>query len=341
MFIVGIRGATVSENSANDIIENTEILIRELEAKNNINPDNVISITFSTTSDLDQAYPAKAARNLGYTNNALMCFQEMSVVGSLKKCIRIMILANLNMNQQSVKHIYLKDAKILRPDILGGKMKDDKVSIAIDGPAGAGKSTIAKLVAKKLNIEYLDTGAMYRAFTLKAINSKIDKDHRESILDLLLKTDIDFNNNHIYLDGIIVDEEIRHNTINKEVSFYAAIKEVRDHMVKIQREISHRKSIIVDGRDIGTVVLPNASFKFFLTASVEERGNRRYNEFLSKGVTNISLEQIKSEIEERDFLDSNRKESPLVQASDAILIDTTKYTIDEVVSQIITTIDRG
>ena len=143
-------------------------------------------------------------------------------------------------------------------------MLDKQITIAIDGPAGAGKSTIAKKVAEILSIEYVDTGAMYRALTLKVLNEGLDPKSTEDVKSIIENTSIDFRNNHIYLDNKNVDKEIRENRISKNVSYIAKIKEVREAIVKIQQKLAKTKSIIMDGRDIGTVVLPNADFKFLL-----------------------------------------------------------------------------
>lgn len=217
-------------------------------------------------------------------------------------------------------------------------MLDRKITIAIDGPAGAGKSTIAKKVAEILSIEYIDTGAMYRAITLKVLNEGLDPKSVEDVKSVLERTSIDFRNNHIYLDNKNVDKEIRENRISKNVSYIAKIKEVREAMVKIQQSIAKTKSVIMDGRDIGTVVLPNADYKFFVVASVEERARRRYKELLEKGEKDISYEEIKSEIEMRDKIDSTREISPLVKSEDAYLLDTTGKTVDECVEEIISII---
>jgi cytidylate kinase len=213
-------------------------------------------------------------------------------------------------------------------------------SIAIDGPAGAGKSTIAKKAAKVLGIEYIDTGAMYRALTLKVIRKNLNPENPSDIINLLDCTDIDFIDNHIYLDGEQVDDDIRENIINKNVSYIATIKEVRDYMVLLQKKMAQSKSLIMDGRDITSVVLPNADFKFYVTASVEERGRRRYIELINKGEEDITLEQIISEIQNRDYIDSKRNISPLTQTEDSYLLDTTDKTIDECVNQIVSIV-RG
>jgi len=218
---------------------------------------------------------------------------------------------------------------------------ENRCSIAIDGPAGAGKSTVAKILAKKLGFEYVDTGAMYRAYTLKVIRMKLDPQNREQVLSILNDTNIDFINNHIYLDDELVDEDIRDNSVSKQVSYIASIKEVRDKMVFLQQEIARKKSIVMDGRDITTVVLPNANFKFFVTATVEERGRRRYLELISNGKNDVTLEDTVFDIKKRDEIDSSREESPLIQSDDAILIDTTKLSIEESVEKITSIIKGG
>ncbi len=220
-------------------------------------------------------------------------------------------------------------------------MLNNNLSIAIDGPAGSGKSTIAKKISKILNMEYIDTGAMYRALTLKVLNLGLDPKSPEEVISTLKASSIDFRDNHIYLDGINVDKEIRSNIINKNVSYIAKIREVREGMVIAQQNLANTKSVIMDGRDIGTVVLTNAEFKFFITASVEERGRRRYKELVEKGEKNISLEGIQKEIEYRDNIDSNRDTSPLIQAKDAHLLDTTYMTVEEVVTKIISIVKGG
>lgn len=220
-------------------------------------------------------------------------------------------------------------------------MSSKKISIAIDGPSAAGKSTIAKKVAKDLSIEYIDTGAMYRALTLKILKLGIDPTKESDVIMAMKDTTIDFKNNHIYLDNINVDKEIRENIINNNVSNIAKIKEVRDGMVKIQQELGQEKSVVMDGRDIATVVLPHADFKFFITASLDERASRRYNELVQKENKSITLEEIKNEIENRDKIDSSRDISPLIKSIDAYELDTTDKSIEECVSKIISIIKGG
>lgn len=213
------------------------------------------------------------------------------------------------------------------------------VSIAIDGPAGAGKSTVAKIVADKLGFQYIDTGAMYRAYTLKILDNGIDPEDEISVLKLLDSTDIDFRDNRIFLDETQVDEEIREGRITKNVSYIASYKAVREKMVRLQQSMSTRKSVVMDGRDITTVVLPDADFKFFVTATAEERGRRRYLELLGKGVEGITLEDTIEDIRRRDTFDSTREESPLTKTEDSYLVDTTNMTIAEAVEHIISIVD--
>lgn len=210
----------------------------------------------------------------------------------------------------------------------------EKICIAIDGPAGAGKSTISKIVANKLNIIYIDTGAMYRAITLKLIKNDIDFNDEWSIHKILDDTHIDFNNENVLLDGKDVSEDIRLPFINENVSKVAAIGIIRENLVKMQRKMAGSKSVIMDGRDIGTVVLKDADIKIYLTASVEERAQRRYFELIDKGI-NTSLEKICEEIKKRDEMDMNRELNPLKKADNAVELDTTGKNIDMVVGEIL------
>ncbi len=201
--------------------------------------------------------------------------------------------------------------------------------IAIDGPAGSGKSTIAKLIAKDLDLVYLDTGAMYRIFTLKTLKENVECTNLKKINELLEILDIDIDKDKFYLDKKDVTSEIRTTEVANNVSNIAAIKEVREKMVSLQREFSKSKNIIVDGRDIGTVVFPNANVKIFLIADTKERTNRRYKELKEKD-KNISWDEIYKNILTRDEIDSTRKIAPLKKAEDAIEVDTTGKSIEEV-----------
>ena len=205
--------------------------------------------------------------------------------------------------------------------------------IAIDGPAGSGKSTIAKLIAEDLGLVYLDTGAMYRLVTLKALNDGI-LGNLDKIIKMLDDLRIDIKKNGFYLDDTNVSEEIRKPIVSENVSDIAAIREVREKMVDLQRKFSESKNVILDGRDIGTVVFPNADVKIFLIADAKERSNRRYRELVAKG-ENVKIEEIYENILKRDKIDSTRKESPLKKANDAIEVDTTSKNIEEVKNEIL------
>ena len=211
--------------------------------------------------------------------------------------------------------------------------------IAIDGPAGSGKSTIAKLIAEDLGLVYLDTGAMYRLVTLKALNDGI-LGNLDKIIKMLDNLNIDIKENGFYLDDIDVSEEIRKPFVSENVSDIAVIREVREKMVDLQRKFSESKNVILDGRDIGTVVFPNADVKIFLVADAKERSNRRYKELVAKG-ENVRIEEIYENILKRDEIDSTRKESPLKKADDAIEVDTTSKNIEEVKNEILNIIRKN
>ena len=206
--------------------------------------------------------------------------------------------------------------------------------IAIDGPAGSGKSTISKLVAKDLNLIYLDTGAMYLMFTLKLLNEKVSFEDKKKIEELLQNLNINIDKESFFLDGKDVSEEIRKSDVSQNVSKVAAIKEVREKMVDLQRKFSQSKDVILDGRDIGTVVFPNADIKIYLVADLKERAERRYREMLEKG-QKVSFEEIYKNIADRDKLDSTREITPLKKAADAVEVDTTAKSIEEVKKEIL------
>ncbi|QNQ80484.1 (d)CMP kinase [Lactobacillus sp. PV034] len=217
------------------------------------------------------------------------------------------------------------------------------MQIAIDGPASAGKSTVAKIVAKNLNFIYIDTGAMYRACTLIAKNGKVDYGDEAKILDLLENSKIEFKNGEkeqkVFVNGQDVSLTIRTPEITANVSQVSALPGIRKKMVELQREMAGQNNVIMDGRDIGTTVLPHADLKVFLVASVASRAKRRYLDFEEKGI-NQDLAEIERDIEQRDYKDSHRKISPLKKAADAIELDTTNLTIDEVVKKITELIEK-
>ena len=209
-----------------------------------------------------------------------------------------------------------------------------RIIIAIDGPAASGKSTVAKEVAKALNYIYIDSGAMYRALTLKALNSKIDVHDEHSLVDMTKNTNILLNDNKIFLDNEDVTTKIRSRAVTNNVSAVCSYAGVREEMVNLQKEYGKMGGIVMDGRDIGTTVFPNADLKIFQIASVEERAVRRFNEDLKKGIE-CDLETLKKEIELRDYKDSTRSVSPLKKADDAIELDTSNLSIEQVVDKIV------
>lgn len=210
---------------------------------------------------------------------------------------------------------------------------ESKIRVAIDGPSGAGKSTIAKEVAKKMRLDYIDTGAMYRAVAYKFLQEAIDLKDEVSLKNLLEKTEIDFSKGDIILDGQVVNDKIRTPEVTKMASECSALKAVREKLVDLQRKMGQTKSVIMDGRDIGTNVLKDAEYKIFMTAAAKERAYRRWLELTEKGAT-IPLQQVEEEMIERDYNDSTRALNPLKMAEDAIELDTTGMTIPEVIEKI-------
>lgn len=214
---------------------------------------------------------------------------------------------------------------------------EKRISIAIDGPAAAGKSTVAKIVAEKLSYIYIDTGAMYRALTYKAIINQLNLEDEDSLLDTLLTANIELfpseRGQMVFLDGQDVTDLIRSREVTNSVSVVSKHKKVREEMVRRQQAFAVGGGVVMDGRDIGTFVLPNAEVKVFLLASVEERAIRRHNENLEKGFPS-DLEKLKEDISRRDKIDSEREVAPLKKAEDAMEIDTTSLTIPKVVEKI-------
>lgn len=208
------------------------------------------------------------------------------------------------------------------------------INIAIDGPSAAGKSTIAKYLAKTMNYVHLDTGAMYRCLAYKVLKNDIAIDDENKILELLKNTDISLKSDgSIYLDGILVNDEIRTNDISMAASNVSKLLEIREELVRRQQQMAESKGIIMDGRDIGTVVLKDAEVKIFLTASAAARAQRRHKENIEKGMDS-DLILITKDIEARDYQDSHREHSPLKKAGDAIEVDTSELSIAEVVEYI-------
>ena len=263
-----------------------------------------------------------------------MCFQELYVVGSLPMCIRAMVMVNTDKAQKDMKHVYLKNAVKLRPDLVKKKSE----AVAIDGPSGSGKSTVAKLIAAETGYIYVDTGAMYRTVGYYCIKNNIDYNNENLVISNL--NDIDINLKFedgiqkIYLKDEDVTSAIRTQQIADSASKVAAMPMVREMLVSLQKKIALNNKVVMDGRDIGTNVIPNARVKIYLDADVDERTDRRCNELNEKGIS-FNKEKIRQEIIDRDNYDKNRKVNPLRAANDAVIIDTSSMSIDEVKNKII------
>lgn len=330
-----IRGATtVACDSPSEIKKAVKELLVKISEDNGIEEEDIICIMFSSTSDIKSFYPAKAAREAGFSACPLYSSLEPDIDDALRLCIRVMLLVDVD---RQVKHVYLNGAKTLRKDLT------EVVNIAVDGPAGSGKSTVCRYVAEKLGILYLDTGAMYRAIALQCVRQNADYAEAASVKNIVdkLKLKIDYKDGKqiTLLDGEDVSEKIRTPQVALVASYVSAYGFVRRKMVCLQREIAQNTSCILDGRDIGTNVLPDCRYKFYLTASAEVRAKRRYDEDKFKGIEQ-SYEEVLKEINERDFQDKNRAVAPLKQADDALVIDTSDMDIDAVVSAIITSIQE-
>lgn len=216
----------------------------------------------------------------------------------------------------------------------------NKISIAVDGPSAAGKSSIAKIIAKKLNYVYIDTGAMYRCVGYYCILNNIDINDEQAVSKSLDQINIEMDNeNHIYLNGNDVSQEIRQDQISMTASVVSSYQAVRSFLVEQQRKMASCGGVILDGRDIGTVVLPDADLKVYQVASVETRAKRRYLENQERGLE-ADLEKIKKDIEQRDYQDMNREISPLKQADDAIVLDTSDMTLQEVVDEFLKLVEE-
>ncbi len=326
-----IRGATALEKDCKEEISSAvKELLDEIFFENELKKEEVAGFLFSLTSDIHSYHPAKAARESGYDFAPLFAATEPDIDGGMKLCIRVMIFTELTPSR-TVRHIYQKAAKNLRRDI------SEVYNIALDGPAGSGKSTVAKILAKDYNILYLDTGAMYRACGLKALRVGVDPKDGVAVEKLLKKLNVKVEYKdgaqHTILDGEDVSSAIRENAVSMAASTISTHKCVRLKMVEMQREIASRMSCVLDGRDIGSTVLPSARFKFFITADSKVRATRRYNELIARGET-VDFDKLHAEIVARDKQDSEREFSPLVCAKDAEVIDTSDMTVEEVVAKI-------
>lgn len=327
-----IRGATtIKEDTKKEIVKAVKTLLDEVFSVNQIKREEVRGFIFSLTTDIHSYHPAKAARECGYDYAPLFACIEPEINDALPLCIRLMLLTDRTGENLSVKHIYQEKAKTLRKDI------SEVLNIALDGPAGSGKSTVAKIIAKDYNILHLDTGAMYRACGLKALRLGIDTKDTKAVEEMLhhLNVKVEYKNGQqcTLLDDEDVSKAIRENAVSMAASNISAHRAVREKMVEMQREIASKMSCVLDGRDIGSAVLPNAKFKFFVTADSEVRAKRRYDELLARG-EEVDFDKLHEEIKLRDKQDSEREFSPLVCPKDATVVNTSNMGIEEVVAYI-------
>lgn len=324
-----IRGATtVDKDGKKEICDAVKDLLDEVFSVNALKKEEVRCFVFSLTTDIHSFHPAKAARECGYDFAPLFACLEPEIDGGLALCIRLMLFIETE-GGKPLKHVYRKGAKVLRKDI------SEIFNVALDGPAGSGKSTIAKALAHDYNILYLDTGAMYRACALKALRLGVDTKDGKAVEKILPVLDVNVEysggKQHTLLDGEDVSLAIRENAVSMAASNISAHLAVREKMVELQRKIARSMSCVIDGRDIGTVVLPDAKFKFFVVADSKVRAERRYQELLSRGQA-VDFEVLHAEIVRRDKQDSEREFAPLRQAEDAVLVDTSSMTVEEVVA---------
>lgn len=340
MAVRGIRGATtVLNNTKEDVFEATIEMVQKIIEDNNIITDDIIDFIFTVTPDITSVFPAAAVRRMGITEVPLLDMAAPDIDNALRMCIRVLVHINTEKGNKDLKHVYLRGAEVLRPDLV-----KKRISVAIDGPAGAGKSSVAKKVAKDMGYIYIDTGAMYRTVAVWAIENGIDyNSDKNSLISNLdkIKIDIEYADDmqKMYLNGRDVSARIRENDASMGASAVATIPEVRAYLVDMQQKMGAKGGVIMDGRDIGTHVLPGAELKVYLTASVDERARRRYTEYVEKGIE-CDYNSIREDVIKRDENDMNRKASPLRQADDAILVDTTDKNFDEAVA-IITDLIRN
>lgn len=336
MAMRAVRGATTAENTKDSIFNASAEMVKEIIARNDIDTEDITDITFTVTKDLTAVFPAAAVRRvLGICSVPLLDMAAPDIDGALKKCIRVIVRFNTDKKNSELHHVYLNGAEILRPDIAA---KEACIAVAVDGPAGAGKSSVSKAVAKALGYVYIDTGAMYRSVALYAIQNGIDcKQEIEKLISRLenIKIAIMYKDGaqHIYLNGTDVSEIIRREDVSVGASDVAVIPEVRQKLVSLQRSMAKTANVIMDGRDICSYVLPGAQVKIFLTASVEKRAERRYRELTEKSIS-CDFEKIKRDIEYRDKNDSERKTAPLKRADDAVLLDTSDMSFEEAVEAV-------
>ena len=333
MAIRAIRGATTAdENTKDGIFSAVQELIAQIIDANELDTADIADMIFTATPDITAAFPAAAVRGMGICDVPLLDMAAPDVDGELRMCIRVMVHIHTALGNDKLKHIYLKGARSLRPDLR------KKISVAIDGPAGAGKSTVARCAARDMGYVYIDTGAMYRTVGVYCLEHGIDiKTEPERVVAALrdIKIDISFDGDEqrMYLNGTDVTARIREQDASMAASAVAVIREVRARLVEMQQDMAREGGVVMDGRDIGSTVLPDAELKIYLTASVEERAMRRYREYIEKGM-DCDFEELKREVEARDKNDMTRAESPLVRVADAILLDTSDMTYEEAVEAV-------
>ncbi len=330
--MICIRGAVQAENTKESIWKESEALVRQILEENELALEEVVALQFTVTKDLDAAYPAVAARKVGLTEAALSCVQEMYVEGSLPRCIRANLWAENGKKQSQAHHVYLGGAKVLRPD-LAAKAAKKAFAIAVDGPAGSGKSTVAKEVAKELNFVYIDTGGMYRAVSLYCLRNGISPKDGAAVEAALpgftMELKREAGQMKVFLDGEDVTTTIRTQEVGQGASDVALLLAVREKLVDLQRQMARGQNVIMDGRDIGTHVLPDAQVKVYLVATAEERAKRRVGELEQNG-QKADFETVLMQIRKRDENDTNREHNPLRKAEDAVEIDSTHMTIAQV-----------
>jgi|GEM_PF-547257 len=328
-----IRGAIDAENTAQSILAKTEIMLNEIMQRNNLEIEEIISVHFTATKDLNAAYPAAAARGLGLTRAALMCMQEMDVAGSMAGLIRCCVFAA---GEGEAAHVYLGAAAALRPDLR-------PVQIAIDGPGGSGKSSVARELARRLGFAYIDTGAMYRAVALAADLRGIDWENESAISAMMENISIDIvldkNGQALFLDNTDVSTQLRSAEMGRGASSVAKYGAVREKMVDIQQNLAANRNVVMEGRDIASVVLPNASAKIYLDASPQIRASRRFAELTELGHTPDHAD-ILAQIIARDKQDAARELAPLAIAPGATVVDTTKMDFDTVVKTLMEIISK-